>query len=96
MPPSQAYFYPNGIALGFIFMWYLKRYHNEWWTQYNYVTSAAMDTGVALSGLVCYFMLQSWDIDFVEWWGATNEIDHCPLAESNYFRNGTYLANIES
>ncbi|KAF9409469.1 hypothetical protein BGZ94_001943, partial [Podila epigama] len=58
MPPAQAYFYPNGILLGFIFMWYLRRYRNEWWKRYNYVTSAAMDTGVALSGLACYFMLQ--------------------------------------
>ncbi|KAF8948334.1 hypothetical protein BGZ47_005459 [Haplosporangium gracile] len=57
MPPSQAYFYPNGIFLGFIFMWYIWRCHNGWWKRYNYVTSAAMDTGVALSGLLCYFML---------------------------------------
>lgn len=58
MPPAQAYFYTNGIILGFIFMWFIKRYYNGWWTRYNYVTSAAMDTGVALSGLVCYFFLQ--------------------------------------
>jgi hypothetical protein len=58
MPPAQAYFYPNGIFLGFIFMWYIRRYYNRWWKRYNYVTSAAMDTGVALSGLLCYFMLQ--------------------------------------
>ncbi|CAO3567528.1 unnamed protein product [Mortierella alpina] len=85
MPPAQAYFYPNGIFLGFIFMWYLRRYHNAWWKRYNYVTSAAMDTGVALSGLACYFLLQSWDKDFVEWWGASEDIDHCPLAETNYY-----------
>ncbi|KAF9413324.1 hypothetical protein BGZ76_005045, partial [Entomortierella beljakovae] len=33
MPPAQAYFYTNGIILGFIFMWYAKRYHNGWWTR---------------------------------------------------------------
>ncbi|KAG0203826.1 hypothetical protein BGX28_004031 [Mortierella sp. GBA30] len=85
MPPAQAYFYPNGIVLGFIFMWYLRRYHNGWWKRYNYITSAAMDTGVALSGLACYFLLQSWDKNFVEWWGASESIDHCPLAETNYY-----------
>ncbi|KAK3830517.1 MAG: OPT family small oligopeptide transporter [Linnemannia elongata] len=85
MPPAQAYFYPNGIFLGFIFMWYIRRYHNGWWKRYNYVTSAAMDTGVALSGLLCYFMLQSWDENFFEWWGASEVIDHCPLAETNFF-----------
>ncbi|KAH7050568.1 OPT family small oligopeptide transporter [Linnemannia elongata] len=85
MPPAQAYFYPNGILLGFIFMWYIRRYHNGWWKRYNYVTSAAMDTGVALSGLLCYFMLQSWDKNFFEWWGASETIDHCPLAETNFF-----------
>ncbi|KAG0298745.1 hypothetical protein BGZ96_007620 [Linnemannia gamsii] len=85
MPPAQAYFYPNGIFLGFIFMWYIRRYHNKWWTRYNYITSAAMDTGVALSGLLCYFMLQSWDKNFFEWWGTSETIDHCPLAETNFF-----------
>ncbi|KAG0084753.1 hypothetical protein BGZ92_009612 [Podila epicladia] len=74
MPPAQAYFYPNGILLGFIFMWYLRRYRNEWWKRYNYVTSAAMDTG-------------SWDKDFPEWWGASVMIDHCPLAETNFYGN---------
>ncbi|KAG0057551.1 hypothetical protein BGZ83_008133 [Gryganskiella cystojenkinii] len=85
MPPAQAYFYPNGILLGFIFMWYIRRYHTSWWKRYNYVTSAAMDTGVALSGLVCYFLLQSWDKDFPQWWGTAEVIDHCPLSEVNYY-----------
>ncbi|KAF8929373.1 hypothetical protein BGZ58_009002 [Dissophora ornata] len=81
MPPSQAYFYPNGL----IFMWYIRRYYNGWWKRYNYVTSAAMDSGVALSGLACYFLLQSLDVNFKEWWGASESIDHCPLAETNYY-----------
>ncbi|KAF9935332.1 hypothetical protein FBU30_003122 [Linnemannia zychae] len=85
MPPAQAYFYPNGIFLGFIFMWYIRRYHHKWWTRYNYVTSAAMDTGVAISGLLCYFILQSWDKDFFEWWGNSQDIDHCPLSEANFY-----------
>ncbi|KAF9912345.1 hypothetical protein EC991_011037 [Linnemannia zychae] len=62
-----------------------QAYHNAWWKRFNYVTSAAMDTGVALSGLVCYFLLQSWEKDFPQWWGNSEVIDHCPLAETNFF-----------
>jgi hypothetical protein len=82
MPPAQAYFYPNGILLGFIFMWYLRRYKNSWWKRYNYITSGAMDTGVALSGLVCYFLLQ------VKWLASYNRlfdsIHGCEYTDARY------------
>ncbi|KAG0378651.1 hypothetical protein BGX24_003217 [Mortierella sp. AD032] len=51
MPPALPYFYSNGLLLGFIFMFLMRRYRYRWWSRYNYLTSAAMDTGVALGGL---------------------------------------------
>ncbi|KAF9323992.1 hypothetical protein BG006_000950, partial [Podila minutissima] len=87
MPPGLPYFYTNGLALGFIFMFYLRRYKYSWWSRYNYLTSAAMDSGVAIAGLVIFFVLQNNNIDFPNWWGNPEDgvYDHCPLSGANYF-----------
>ncbi|KAF9318307.1 OPT super, partial [Podila minutissima] len=59
-----------------------------WWSRYNYLTSAAMDSGLAISGLVIYFALQANNIDFPNWWGNPEDqyFDHCPLGGSNYWQ----------
>ncbi|KAG0339127.1 hypothetical protein BG005_003532, partial [Podila minutissima] len=87
MPPALPYFYTNGLALGFIFMFYLRRYRYGWWSRYNYLTSAALDSGVAIAGLVIFFVLQNNKIEFPFWWGNPEDgvYDHCPLGGANYF-----------
>ncbi|KAF9405419.1 hypothetical protein BGZ94_003559 [Podila epigama] len=88
MPPALPYFYTNGLALGFIFMFWARRYRYEWWSRYNYLTSAALDSGVAISGLVIFFALQNNKIDFPVWWGNPEDgiIDHCPLGSADYYQ----------
>ncbi|KAG0277486.1 hypothetical protein BGZ95_005884 [Linnemannia exigua] len=81
MPPALPYFYTNGLFVGFIFAFVLRRYRYNWWSRYNYLTSAAMDTGVAISGLFIFFALQSWEAKFPVWWGnPEGAVDHCPKA----------------
>ncbi|KAG9322848.1 hypothetical protein KVV02_008791 [Mortierella alpina] len=63
-----------------------KRYRYNWWSRYNYLTSAALDTGVAICGLVIFFAIQSWEGEMPNWWGNPKEnIDHCPLGGANYY-----------
>ncbi|KAF9355859.1 hypothetical protein BGX34_010225 [Mortierella sp. NVP85] len=96
MPPALPYFYTNGLFIGFIFMCLLRRYRYNWWSRYNYLTSAALDSGVAIAGLVIFFALQSYTIDDGEggrkkiempiWWGnPEGALDHCPLGSANYY-----------
>ncbi|KAF9978746.1 hypothetical protein BGZ73_000756 [Actinomortierella ambigua] len=82
IPPALPYFFANGLLVGFIFAFWLRRYHHRWWARYNYLTSAAMDCGVAISALVIFFSIQSWGGAFPHWWGNPSDgvIDHCPLA----------------
>ncbi|KAG0346546.1 hypothetical protein BG004_001471 [Podila humilis] len=86
MPPYLPYMYSNGLFVGFIFMFVLKRYRSAWWSRYNYLTSAAMDAGVAISSLVIYFALQNQEIEFPYWWGNPEEgpTDRCPLGSKRY------------
>jgi len=51
-----------------------------WWARHTYVLSAALDAGVAFSGVLVFFTLQYKNNIFgPEWWGLAND-DHCPLA----------------
>ncbi|KAG0084837.1 hypothetical protein BGZ93_000997 [Podila epicladia] len=91
MPPYLPYMYVNGLFVGFVFMFWMRRYKYGWWSRYNYLTSAAMDSGLAICGLVIYFALQNQEISFPFWWGnpdqedPTQALDHCVLGSSNYW-----------
>ncbi|CAO3631316.1 unnamed protein product [Cunninghamella echinulata] len=54
MPPAVPLNFSSWCAVGFIFMFWLRRYRHEWWRKYNYVTSAAFDCGVAICTLIIF------------------------------------------
>ncbi|KAF8925227.1 OPT family small oligopeptide transporter [Dissophora ornata] len=94
MPPALPYMYANGLFLGFIFQFLLRRYRYNWWSRYNYLTSAALDTGVAVCGLVIFFCIQSWNGQMPYWWGNPNPSnpdvnagaqDHCAYGGTNFY-----------
>ncbi|KAG0346499.1 hypothetical protein BG005_000703 [Podila minutissima] len=93
MPPYLPYMYTNGLFVGFIFMYFLRRYKYGWWSRYNYLTSAALDLGLAICGLVIFFALPNQEISFPFWWGnpdqedPTQALDHCVLGASNYWES---------
>ncbi|KAF9434377.1 hypothetical protein BGZ76_008118 [Entomortierella beljakovae] len=86
MPPALPYFYTNGIFLGFVFAFVLRRYRYDWWARYNYLTSAALDSGSAICALVIFFAIQSWEGEMAYWWGNPKNgvIDHCPLGGASF------------
>ncbi|KAK7065013.1 sexual differentiation process protein isp4 [Favolaschia claudopus] len=77
IPPATAINYVPWAAVGFIFQYVIRRRHFSWWTKYNYVLSAALDSGVAVSILVIFFALQfpkNGTIGLTNiqaWWGNT-------------------------
>ncbi|KAI9596969.1 OPT oligopeptide transporter protein-domain-containing protein [Syncephalis fuscata] len=78
MPPAYPGIYPMYILLGFIFQFYLFRYRQQWWARYNYILSAGLDAGVAISSFAIFFLLTQNNIQ-LDWWG--NQSD-CPLLEN--------------
>ncbi|KAG0227826.1 hypothetical protein BGW42_002707 [Actinomortierella wolfii] len=90
-PPAPTAMMPTWAALGFVFNFYVKRRHFGWWSKYNYVMSAALDAGIAISAIAIYFALQNNDIKMPEWWGNNpSSIDQCPMATSNWYGHDTY------
>ncbi|KAF7291048.1 OPT oligopeptide transporter [Mycena chlorophos] len=77
IPPATATNYVTWGIVGFIFQYVIRRRHFSWWTKYNYVLSAAMDSGVAVAAVLIFFMLEyprsgTIGANTVQtWWGNT-------------------------
>jgi len=75
IPPASAVNYVPWAIVGFIFQYVIRRRHFSWWAKYNYILSAALDAGVALSVILIFFCLQfpkngQIGIDTIQaWWG---------------------------
>ncbi|KAJ7259929.1 small oligopeptide transporter [Mycena rebaudengoi] len=67
IPPATALNYVPWAAVGFIFQYLIRR-----WTKYNYVLSAALDSGVAVSILLIFFAQSQIGANTIAtWWGNT-------------------------
>lgn len=81
IPPASAVNYIPWAIVGFIFQYVIRRRHFSWWSKFNYVLSAAMDAGVAVSIIIIFFCLQypkngQIGIDTIQvWWGNTVRIN---------------------
>ncbi|KII86297.1 hypothetical protein PLICRDRAFT_177860 [Plicaturopsis crispa FD-325 SS-3] len=77
IPPATALNYVPWAVVGFIFQYVVRRRHFSWWTKYNYVLSAALDSGLAMSILVIFFCLEYprngtiGENNILQWWGNT-------------------------
>ncbi|KAI0776985.1 OPT oligopeptide transporter [Trametes elegans] len=87
IPPASALNYVPWAIVGFVFNYVIRRRHFSWWTKYNYILSAGLDSGVAVSIIVVYFALQYPDNGAIglntiqAWWGNTvsvNTADYGP------------------
>jgi hypothetical protein len=76
IPPASALNYVPWALVGFIFQYVIRRRNFAWWTKYNYVLSAALDAGLAVSVIFIFFVLQypangSIGESLQHWWGNT-------------------------
>jgi len=68
--PSNLSYKTPGLILAYIFMYWLPRHRLAWWEKYNYVLSAALTAGVAISALVMFFAVE-YNPKSLKWWGNT-------------------------
>ncbi|KAI6005109.1 OPT oligopeptide transporter [Pisolithus orientalis] len=69
-PPATGINYSSWVLVGFIFQWFMRRYHFRWWMRYNYILSAGLDAGVAIGILFIFFALQMPKGGIqLNWWG---------------------------
>jgi len=98
LPPATAVNFVPWAIIGFLFQYIIRRRHFSFWAKYNYVLSAALDAGTAVSTILIYFCLQyprNGNIGFntiEQWWGNTvfkNTADWQELALKT-ITNGTF------
>jgi len=77
IPPATAENYVPWAIIGFIFQYVIRRRHFSWWSKYNYVLSAALDSSVAVGAILVFFCLNfprngTIGASTIEtWWGNT-------------------------
>lgn len=71
VPPATGINYSSWAVVNYIFNHWIKRKFFAWWTKYNYVLAAALDTGTALAGIVIFFCVTYPGAVFPDWWGNT-------------------------
>ncbi|KZF23085.1 small oligopeptide transporter [Xylona heveae TC161] len=67
-PATPLNFWAWGLV-GWFFNSFLRRTRRGWWMSYNYVTSAALDSGLAISTIVIFLTLFMTNTNPPNWWG---------------------------
>ncbi|KAI1415510.1 small oligopeptide transporter [Hypoxylon sp. FL1857] len=72
VPPATGINYSSWYIVNLIFNKIIYRKFYAWWSKYNYVLAAALDTGLAISGIVIFFAVTYGpNVQFPDWWGNT-------------------------
>lgn len=57
--PINLSYITAAVPVGYVFNVYIKRRLYPWWAKYNYVTATALNTGIAIAGLLAFLVLQN-------------------------------------
>lgn len=68
-PWNLSFVWPATV-IGFIFNFYIKRQHLEWWQKYAYIMTTAFAAAIAISAIVIFWAVQYHDRS-ITWWGNT-------------------------
>jgi len=73
IPPSTGINFSSWFSVGFIFQYLIRTRSFRWWSKFNYILSAALDSGTIVSVVFVFFTLQypKGGTLSVNWWGNT-------------------------
>ncbi|CAL3970961.1 unnamed protein product [Diplocarpon coronariae] len=71
IPPATPLNYLSWGIVGFIFQKLIRKKYFGWWSRLNYLTSAGLDLGLALSTLFIFFAFTLNSVEAPAWWGNT-------------------------
>ncbi|KAM3586446.1 hypothetical protein VKS41_002962 [Umbelopsis sp. WA50703] len=70
----------TSIICGFVFQFYVYRRHHNWWAKYNYVLSAALDSGTFICSLFVFICINGINtaVKFPTWVGnPSGDVEYC-------------------
>lgn len=68
IPPATAANYISWGVVGLAFNLVIKRRYRAWWSKYNYLLSAALDSALAITTFLVFFCLTYPGVT-LDWWG---------------------------
>ncbi|PWY99371.1 OPT-domain-containing protein [Testicularia cyperi] len=71
IPPASGINYSSWFAVAFVFQYLLRKYNFRWWSKYNFVLAAALDSGTIVATIIVFFALLLPKNGTLElsWWG---------------------------
>ncbi|KAH9986091.1 OPT oligopeptide transporter [Russula compacta] len=70
VPPANGIMFMSSLIVGFIFQWFMRRFHFRWWLRYNYLLATGLDAGTIIGLIVIFSSVQLPKGGFnVNWWG---------------------------
>lgn len=71
IPPATPLNYLSWGIVGFIFQKVIRQKYFGWWSRLNYLTSSALDLGLALSTIFIFVAFTVNGVEAPKWWGNT-------------------------
>ncbi|EFE30686.1 OPT peptide transporter Mtd1, putative [Trichophyton benhamiae CBS 112371] len=99
IPPATPLNYFAWCMVGFVFQKYIRNRFRGWWMRFNYITSASLDAGLAISTIVVIAAINLTGSKFPSWWGNTGSMETLdnlgeairqPLAKGETFGPATW------
>lgn len=75
IPPATPLNYMAWTAVGFVFQKYIRNRWRGWWMRFNYVTSAGLDSGLAVCTIVIVLTISLTGTKAPDWWGNTGAFE---------------------
>ncbi|KAE9989912.1 GPI transamidase component [Venturia inaequalis] len=69
IPPATPLNYLTWGIVGWFFNKHIRGRYPRWWNRLNYLTASGLDTGLAISTLVIFFVFTLNQIEAPKWWG---------------------------
>lgn len=69
LPPATPLSFTSWAFVGLTFNWWIRKRWNGWWSTYNYITAAALDSGLIIATLVIFFAITLPEATIPQWWG---------------------------
>ena len=88
IPPATPLNYLSWAIVGLIFNPLIKRKYTGWWLRFNYLTSAALDVGLAVCTIVIILCFNLTNTNMPEWWGVT-----APANTADYLESAVQIPN---
>ncbi|KAJ7488401.1 OPT-domain-containing protein [Mycena latifolia] len=74
-PYNLANIWP-AVPIAWVFNVYIKRRYVAWWSKYNYITTTAFSSAIAISAIVIFFAVEWPNVNII-WSGNTRPFEGC-------------------